>query len=462
MYISIDVGTTNLKMTLIDSDYKVHGQESYRHKNIRMTQTDFEMDIEEIWQALIAGVEKLSQETYSDDTIQIILTTAMHSLVLLNDASEVITPVYAWNDSRGADAIATLSLAERTEQYQRTGTPIHSMNPYFKVKYWLNKFGHDVRIGSIKDVLFFRLTGEWMIDEASASATGLYNLVEKGWDTESLSVLDIEASQLPIIRESKQSLKVKTKQLKDLTGLVYLGTTDGVASNYACKSLTDAAVLTIGTSHAVRVISNQPRIDALSQNFCYHIQEEEYLVGYPSNNGGNVIEWIVENYATTFEHLDTVANKSLVPEAIFLPYLNGERSPIWNDQAMAELVDLHRNISRDQLLYSMLCGTFFNMRQNLENLLKQTSFSKLCLVGGIVNNSGFVQLITDIMGIDVLVPTDQDAERLGSVALIKGEEVTLAFEKFKPNMESHQMLSRYYHRYLLSVKDRHNIDLKGY
>lgn len=458
MYISIDVGTTNLKMTLIDSTYQVHGQMSYRYANTHVTQTEFEMDIEDIWQGVVKGIRELSRQVPNNEKLAIILTTAMHSVILLKEDFEPVTPVFAWNDARGSEEIASLTQAERIRQYQRTGTPIHSMNPYFKVRHWLEQMKQtNLRIGSIKDVLYYRLTGQWLIDEASASAAGLYNVVESRWDRDSLKTLNIHEDQLPRIHPSKFNLPLKQAEVglaRD--AIVYLGTTDGVASNYACRSLADSAVLTVGTSHAVRVISEQVKLDADTQNFCYHIQNGEYLIGYPSNNGGNVFEWIVDNYQTTFQELDEIASKSNTPEVTFLPFLNGERSPIWNDHAIAEILNIHRSITREQMLYSLLCGTFFNMCHNLEQLRSQTTFNKLCLVGGIVSSTGLVQLLANIIGMDIYVPTDRDAERLGSVALIRGEEVNLVFEKVVFDSESHQMLIVYYDRYQAKLKERYH------
>lgn len=451
MYISIDVGTTNLKMTLIDEDYKVYNQVSYRYEHITMTQSAFEMDIEEIWQAVMQGIDQLVEESGFNRHYDIILTTAMHSVVLLDKDFKAKTKVYAWNDSRGAKEIDLLTQEEQVDQYLRTGTPIHSMNPYFKLKYWLSKH-QDVLVGSIKDYLFYQLTGEWLIDQASASASGLYQVNNQNWDDASLNSLDLTTKELPVVYPSIAYRMLKVDLAPSIEDCkVYLGTTDGVASNYACRSLTDSAVLTIGTSHAVRVISNKPSVDDLTQNFCYHIKDQEYLVGYPSNNGGNVFEWIASNYATTFEYLDEISRLDLTPKATFLPFLNGERSPLWDDHATAELVNMHRDLSRDELLFSMTCGVMFNIRMNIENLANQADFSKLCLVGGMMKNLGFVQLLSDITGRDIHVPIDHEAERLGSVALVRGEVLKLDYEVTVTKTERFNKLNEYYQIYCKKI-----------
>src|SRR5699024_9063126 len=142
------------------------------------------------------------------------------------------------------------------------------------------------RVGSLKDLLFYRLTGEWVIDISNASSSGLLNLESLTWDAISLGDIGLETSELPRIEAVDYNTKANDA-LFDAEVSVTIGTSDGISSNYVFSDLDDVAVLSIGTSHAVRVINKEPQLNYQYQNFAYNIKEGQYLIGLPSNNGAD-------------------------------------------------------------------------------------------------------------------------------------------------------------------------------
>src|SRR5699024_2592459 len=91
----------------------------------------FEMDFEEIWQIVNDGI-RLFINQYEIEALEIILTTAMHSVQLLDREFNLSGQIITWADRRGQELLPQLSKIEKEKVYQRTGTPIHSMNPYIK------------------------------------------------------------------------------------------------------------------------------------------------------------------------------------------------------------------------------------------------------------------------------------------------------------------------------------------
>lgn len=430
--ISIDVGTTNLKMVLFNSNYKVEREYLYRYKKTVISSERFELDIDEIWQGMIQGFQDFKLK----EAVDVILTTAMHSFIVLDNDLQALTTVFAWNDSRGSDYVTS-------DYYIQTGTPPHSMNPLFKVKAY-KEWNEKHRLGSLKDVLYWRLTGNWWIDVANASATGMYDLASSQWSRSILDELQFKPEQLPTIYPSN---KYSISQINALPigSRIYLGTSDGVASNYAFNSFSQAGVLSIGTSHAVRMISDTPLVDKKSYNFCYEIKPKEYLIGYPSNNGGNVFEWANQVYQSNFDELEKVASqKNLSVTSIFLPYLNGERAPIWDDFATAEWFKLNRSQTREDILFSLMCGVFFNIKYNVERLKKIKDFNCLAVVGGISQSNALMQLLADILDLNLMIADMRLVETLGSIALVKEFELTFPWHIIKPNPKRYQRLEEGY------------------
>ena len=173
-FISIDVGTTNLKISLFSPEYEFVDKFHYSYQNVSVDAFRYELDFAEIWLAIRNGIEALIDRN-GISCAEIILTTAMHSIQLLDEDFQLSGPLLVWSDKRGADIVEQSSISELERKYLITGTPNHSMNPFYKLKSLQNELT-DKFIGSLKDLIFYHLTGKWTIDVASAASTGLYDL----------------------------------------------------------------------------------------------------------------------------------------------------------------------------------------------------------------------------------------------------------------------------------------------
>ena len=438
---SVDIGTTNIKINLFNSDYQVVDMVKYPHLNINQDDTIFEMDFEEIWDNVLDGIKHLIIVNEVEQ-LEIILTTAMHSVQLINEDGTLSGGVLTWADTRGAEIIEQQSEEALTIQYNRTGTPIHSMNPYFKL---MSVYEKGKRIGSLKDLLFYRLTGEWVIDISNASSSGLLNLESLTWDAISLADIGLETSELPRIEAVDYNAKAMDTLFKAEVS-VTIGTSDGISSNYVFSDLDDVAVLSIGTSHAVRVINKQPQLNNLYQNFAYHIKKDQYLIGLPSNNGADVLSWTNKIFNSSFDELNRIAAQRPQTESVFVPYLNGERAPIWDEGATGNLFALTRVSSRESVLFSIILGMIFNIKHNVSALEEIADFSEIGLVGGVTELDAFPQLIADILGYKLYIPTMKNAETLGSIAVVKDVDLPTEYRVIEPI--SQQNFDEVYKKYL--------------
>ena len=412
----------------------------YPHLNINNDDTIFEMDFEEIWENVLDGIKHLIIVNEVEQ-LEIILTTAMHSVQLINEDGTLSGGVLTWADTRGAEIIKKQSDETLTIQYNRTGTPIHSMNPYFKL---LSVYEKGKRVGSLKDLLFYRLTGEWVLDVSNAASSGLLNLESLTWDDLSLSEIGLEVNLLPRIEPVDYTVRA-FPTLFDAKVSVTIGTSDGISSNYVFNDLEDIAVLSIGTSHAVRVINKEPQLNYQYQNFAYNIKEGQYLIGLPSNNGADVLSWTNKVFNSSFEELNLVAAKRPHTESIFVPYLNGERAPIWNEAATGNLFDITRVSSRESVLYSIILGMIFNIKHNVSVLEELTDFKAIGLVGGVTELDAFPQLISDILGYKLYIPVMKNAETLGSIAVVKDIELPREYRIVEPRFgQSYDALFKKY------------------
>lgn len=433
---SIDVGTTNIKVNLFDAAYQLRATLSYPHLESLSTDEVFELSFEEIWRNIVAAITELI-ETVKMSTLEIVLTTAMHSLQLLDEDFALVGGLVTWADKRGAQVIHAETNDLKRAQYLRTGTPIHTMNPYYKLR---ELYVRGLKVASVKDLLFQRLTGQWVLDKSNAAASGLLNVDSLTWDEASLEATDLTADLLPRLVE----VDYNCEALDIFAGAteagvkvsVTIGTSDGISSNYVFDDLKNVAVLSIGTSHAVRVVHTSAQLNPDYQNFAYYIKPERYLVGLPSNNGADVLAWVNRIFNSSFEELDQVAKLRPETREVFLPYLNGERAPLWDESAVGHLFNLTRTSSRESILYSVILGMMFNIKHNVSLLAELVDFEALGVVGGVMSLQAMPQLLADVLGYTLYVPKLPNAETLGSIAVSQNRTFQGDYRVVTPNPEA--------------------------
>lgn len=443
---SIDVGTTNTKINLFNHDDQLIDTFKAGYQSINHQNDLFEMDFEEIWQFVTDGLRRLIN-LYEIEALEIILTTAMHSVQLLDQDFNLFGQTITWADRRGHELIPQLSKTEKEKVYQRTGTPMHSMNPYIKL---LSVSQPDMKIASIKDLLFYRLAGEWAIDLSNASSSGLLNLVKLDWDQELLTQLGLSVEDLPKIQPVNYAVTRYHESLQTLVKVV-IGTSDGVSSNYIFNDLDHHAVLSIGTSHAIRIVADSPSTNANLNNFSYAIDAHHYLIGLASNNGADVLAWACDIFKTDFNELNEICINRPADQAVFIPYINGERAPIWQDSATASLLNLTRNASRESILYAIILGMVFNIKVNVTHLEELVAFDKIGLVGGVTQMTGLTQLIADVLNKDLYMPQMENAETMGTIHLVHDVLSNGKYTVIKPNVEATKILAPLFAQYLKQV-----------
>lgn len=201
--IGMDIGTTSTKSVLFTEQGEVVSTSTQEYPLYTPAPDVAEQDPEEIVQAAIRSVRGvMDQSGVSAGQIMFLsCSSAMHSLIAMDQDHKPLTRCITWADNRSAAWSAHLQESGQGHQiYLRTGTPIHPMSPLTKLM-WLRHdepdlFQRTAKFISIKEYLFFRLFGQYIVDHSIASCTGLLNLEQLDWDTEALEVAGITPSHL--------------------------------------------------------------------------------------------------------------------------------------------------------------------------------------------------------------------------------------------------------------------------
>ena len=412
-FLGIDIGTTSVKSIAFSGDGKplcIHSiSYSIKHPFPEWS----EQDPEEIAGAVFNTVENILKELSPHVPSLCSFSSAMHSLIAMDDEGKAISPSIIWADNR-ASKIAARILNENQAQtfYKLTGLPVHAMSPFCKLQ-WLREnqehiFNRAHKFIGIKEYIFYKLFGVYVVDVSIASATGLMNRESLQWDHWILEQTGITSDKLSDIVETDKifSSPAIFPSLKNIPFVI--GGSDGAMANLGSTDEAGSLVITVGTSSAARLIVNKPQIDSQMRTFCYYINKHQWLVGGASNNGGIVLQWLQEDLIRSNEKVADFLNQALSVEPgagglFFLPYLMGERAPIWNPDAKGVLFGLRINQGQAEMVRASMEGVIYCLYAISQPIFEKTEIRNIYASGGFARNELWLQILSDIFNLPVLI-----------------------------------------------------------
>lgn len=419
LFLGIDVGTTAVKLGVIEGGrLRHHGQAAlttYSDQGDDRYQKAGE--VLNTVKELIGAIPK----NFRSQITAIAFSTAMHSLLPQRPGQALTSgKIFLWSDRQaGALMEAFRKTQQAREFYLATGTPIHAMSTFAKICFFeqTGDYPQTTRWLGLKELLLTEFTGETVIDVSTASATGLYSLDTGNWHTGILDFLGIESAQLAQITAGDQPFAIK-KELAAGLGLptaarVYAGASDGCLAAFAGYCHTGIPnSLTIGTSGAARVLRRQQKLVPVRQNFCYVLNQDWFVTGAPSNNGGCVLEWGAKLFCPKapqhfYQELRTILEQIPIGSGgvRFAPFLNGERAPYWSTSVKAGFHGLTVDTTQKQLIRSITEGLLLNVKTLAEmaGVTKQVTLS-----GGFFKTAALTQMTLDVLGCEGIISEENE------------------------------------------------------
>ncbi len=433
----IDIGTGSTKTITIDKDANVISTYQEYYNTLSSKPGYFEQDPEIIWAAFLTCINNTLKINEEADFL-ISISSAMHGLMVIDKNNKAITPLITWEDIRSekiAEEIKSDPIAESI--YTDTGTPIHAMSPLCKIK-WLKEnepdiFKNAAKFISIKEFIWYRLFKTYEIDQSIASATGLFNIKNKKWNEASLELCSIDESQLSEVVSTnfiRKSICNDVANILTTQGKISfcIGASDGCLANIGSGVFDKGiAAVTVGTSGAVRITSEQPLVDFKAMIFNYILDDTFFISGAAVNNGGNVIKWLFKtflqndkpsdsDYKNLFDAVERIEAGS--NGLLFLPYLYGERAPVWDGNACGVFFGIKSFHTNAHFLKAALEGICYSLNNILE-IIEASSFPihQLNVSGGFVHSKVWLHILADICNKKICIARDEDASSIGAALL---------------------------------------------
>ena len=444
VWIGVDVGTTGVRAIAYRADgMKLAFDEAFYP--LSTPHPDWaEEDPLEIVQATEKVIRKTGEQLVSKGITPqgIALSTIMHTFMPLDTAHQPIAPMMTWADSRSGEIVQELRQDTTFSKalYRRTGCPVHACYPFPKIL-WLKRrqrslFDKMAYVGSIKDYLFFMLTGEWVIDHSTASTSGMYCEETMDWDEEAVAYLGLSRDRLPRPVSTTHSEPMNAEASKRLgmpEGIpVVIGATDGVLVNVGIGAVHQGQLsATIGTSGAIRMLTQKPMVDEKMRTWCYNLVDGMWVSGGAINNGGMILRWMRDEVLGYTEEdmkrLGVDAYDLMTMQAehvpagagglLLLPCFTGERAPYWNSDLRGLFFGLSLNTKRSHMIRATLEGICFSLKAVYEALLDFGKVQDIRVSGSFTKSPLWMQILADVLGHEITLPDNSEGAAYGAAVL---------------------------------------------
>lgn len=434
-FIGADIGTSSSKALAFSTTGKILSQCQVTYPTLRPKTSYAEQDPDVILGALTRAIRETVEKNKGARPAFVCLSAAMHSLMAVDAKGKPLSNLLIWSDARSQSEADKLSgTPTGMDIYRHTGTPIHPMSPLCKLLWWKDQqkasFRKADRFISIKDYVLYRYFGSYLIDYSLASATGLFDHTALKWYQPALDLIGLKKERLPDCVSPLETLKGMDRAFARKAGLdpdtpFVIGASDGCLANLGTGVTAKGELAaTIGTSGAVRLFNDRPLSDRKQRLFNYLLLDKEFITGGAISNGGVLLDWFRTHFMETTkarESYDDFLSEAFGAEAgsrglIFLPYLQGERSPMWDAHARGAFIGIHSEHERKHFMRAVIEGICYSLYSVVSIMERpKASISTVFVSGGFTRSADWVRMMTDLFDIKTKVSGKGDASSIGAV-----------------------------------------------
>ena len=431
--VGVDIGSGGCKVVIIDPSGQIKG-EAYQEWTTHYPHPGWSEQDPAEWEKTLGITMRAAMikgEIRPREVAAIALGSATHSIVFLDGNDQVLRPAFLWTDKRTLPQVEWLRETHGDLIFREA---LHAPNVNWSLPYllWVREnephvWARTERVAMPKDYIRFRLTGIWASDPIDAVGTLMFNPANRSWSEKICNALDIPLDILPSLSPPEEIIGPLSKYAAQLLGLregtpVITGTTD-----QACEALGSGAIspgqgiVKLATAGNVAVVTDAPHPDPLKVYAYLHIVPGQWYTLTGTTSCAVCYRWLrdtffedfksenVGNRASAYERMDSMAGE--VEEGCeglyFHPNLHGSFT---SPRMKGDFIGISFRHTRAHFARSVLEGIAFSLYEAYERLeALAVNADDLRIIGGGSKSPLWQQIICDVFGQAILVPTVSDS-----------------------------------------------------
>lgn len=497
--LGIDVGTSATKTVLFDENGNVISSKSKEYPLYTPNNGWAEQDPRDWASAVLETIAYVVKEAKvnKDDVKGIGISGQMHGLVMLDSRGEVIRPSIIWCDQRTSEEVKDmLNIMPKEEWIKITANPPLAGWTAAKIL-WVKKHEKEnydkcAHILLPKDYIRYILTGEFATEVSDASGMQLLDVPNRCWSNKVLNALDIDINLLGKVYESCEVTGTLLPEIADKLGLskdciVAGGAGDNAAAAIGTGVVKDnTAFTTIGSSGVLFAHIDKPIIDPKGRvhTCCSAVPNAWHLMGV-TQAAGLSLKWFKDEFCSDYineakkQNVDVydLINKDVASvkvgsdHLIYLPYLNGERTPHLDSDCRGVFFGLSTIHKKKHLLRAIMEGVSYSLC-DCNDIFKEMGMQvdNMMACGGGSSSLIWCQMLADLYNCKVERLKQNEGPSFG-VAILAGvasgiyKSVNEACDKLivkkdyilpiKEEKEIYEEYHKLYKKLYLSLKDNY-------
>lgn len=431
LFIGVDLGTSAVKLLLMDENGKICKIVSREYPLYFPHPGWSEQNPEDWFAQSMEGIRELTADCDKSQVQGISFGGQMHGLVALDDQDQVIRPAILWNDGRTGkqtdylnQVIGKDKLSEYTANIAFAGFTAPKI-------LWMREnepenFARICKIMLPKDFLAYKLSGSFCTEYSDASGMLLLDVEHKCWSEEMLEICGITEEQLPKLYESWEVVGTLKKEIAEDLGLpesvkVIAGAGDNAAAAVGTATVGDGGCnISLGTSGTLFISSKKFGVDENNALHSFaHADGNYHLMGCMLS-AASCNKWWMDEILKTKAYQEEQAGITKLGEnrVFYLPYLMGERSPHNDPDARAAFIGMSMDTTREDMTQAVLEGVAFGLRDSLEvarSIGVSPERTKIC--GGGAKSPLWRKIIANVMNMKVDIIESEEGPGYGAAIL---------------------------------------------
>jgi glycerol kinase len=443
--LTIDQGTTNTKVVLVDAAGQVFARAS-RPLQIRYPQPAWvEQDAQEIWQSVVETMTECVAMAGSPDVLAVAITNQRESVVAWERATGLpLGPAITWQCRRTTPFCDELKVRGLEELlHARTGLTIDPLFSASKARWLLDHIpagsqraaNGEICLGTMDSWVLWNLTGGAVhaCDVSNASRTQLLNLAAAQWDDELIGLFGVPRAALPQVRPSS-FLFGETQAFNGLCVGTPIASLigDSHAALYGHAGIYQGAVkATYGTGSSLMTPLSAPLASThgLSTTVAWGRDQITYALEGNISATGAAVQWLGEilGWQDNGREIEALSREVTDADGVYLvPAFVGLGAPYWNPDARGTITGLTRGTTRAHLARATMESIAYQIRDVFDALEADTHahLQQIYADGGASRNDILMQFQADILARPVLRNRSSDVSALGA-AYLAGQAIGL-------------------------------------
>jgi len=441
-YLGFDLGTTGLKVSLIDAQGQLIGSVHAEYP-IHSPQPGYaEQDPQAWWNGFVSCCHtlKAQQPDGFANIAGIGLCGQMHTQVYLDAHDRVLRPAITWMDQRSTQIVQAINQDARAGALVFEETRNFATTTYTAPQVrWVRENQPEVwekvtHVLIAKDYIKYKLTGQMVTDYSEASGTLLFDVEKRRWSGAMFDYFEIPRAWFPDVLPADEIIGHVSREAARVTGIragapVANGSSDNTASALGAGMVRAGQVtLIIGTAGVISVCSDRPLADPQQRTLCwdYCLRDKWVTLGI-TQTAGESLNWFKKAFdagapdaGDIFERYNQAIAQT--PDGadglLFLPYLNGERTPYWDPYARGVFYGVNLSTEKAHFIKAIMEGVSFALRHNIETVESLgITVDQVRAVGGGLKSQAWLNILGKILKKPIVTVSVPDTANLGNALL---------------------------------------------